>query len=78
MAFCLFAADDPKDILEEEDPVMLESSPLAGECLFLFPAKSSTLTKVFDLLANLFGAIDCFVLKARSDFLRTCPLSSVS
>ena len=52
---------------------MLETSRLAGECLF-FPTKSSA----FDLLANIFGDIGCSVLKARFDFLRTCSLSSVT
>ena len=76
--FRLLAAEVSKYLLEEEGSAMLESSLLAGGCLFLFPAKQSMLTKMFNLLAKLFGAIGCFVVKARSDFLRMCPLSSVT
>ena len=46
--------------------------------IVFFPAKSSTLTKMFDLLANLFGAIGSFILKARSDLLGMCQLLSVT
>ena len=51
---------------------------MEGEFLFRLPAKSLLFISKFGLAENDLGAAGWILLKAKSDFLITCPLSNVT
>ena len=51
---------------------------MEGEFLFRLPAESLLLISAFGLAEKVLGAAGWVLLKAKSDFLITCPLSNVT